>query len=298
MTKVAQVLALNGVDVSYRMHTGWDHVLKGLELSVFDRDLVVIIGDSGSGKSTLLNVIAGFVRPRLSELPWQDRFVSSLGFEDVRCHGRISFLGESSEDLSPRDRPIGLVMQRFCLYRHMTVRQNLEFPLRMGGVAAHRREELIHLVAKQLQISELLGRKADALSGGQEQRVAIGKMLLRFPAVALLDEAFSNLDYELRAELRRGVIDQFLRGSSLPEASACRAVIFVSHNLEDAVEADAIIVLTRTERMAEAGVPSSVEVFRTDHLRKASAWEQLRASGRIRVLQDLAVGHDERQKEH
>jgi ABC-type sugar transport system ATPase subunit len=291
------LLELAGVSVTCSSRGERETIIQGVDLQVASRELVVIIGDSGSGKSTLLNVIAGFMRRRPSRSSslcgtLLNAFESPL--QDTEVTGRVCFCGSDSTHVQPRDRPVGLVMQRFNLYRHMTVRENLEFPLRMRGISKARWDELVGSVADRLQIKPLLGVKPDRLSGGQEQRVAIGKMLLRFPNVALLDEAFSNLDYELRSDLRRDVLEWFLRSpnGSPPEQPADRAVIFVSHNLDDAIQADQIVLLKRTEEMVRNRLPSAVRLFksRTSPV-PTSAWKQLEESGEIKILKDLAIAH-------
>ena len=291
------LMELDKVSVTFSTRAKRETLLDGIDLKIRSGELAVVIGDSGSGKSSLLNVMAGFIRRKP---PWSRNSLAGIlrAFEsplqNSSVGGRVLFDGIDKTHVQPRDRPVGLVMQRFNLYRHMTVRENLEFPMRMRGVPKARWNSLTGSVAERLRIEGLLAVKPDRLSGGQEQRVAIGKMLLRFPAVALLDEAFSNLDYDLRAELRRDVLQWFLKDSENAPAEQAerRAVVFVSHNLDDAIHADQIVLLKRSEEMARKREPSTIRVFRSSGgATGTSAWKQLHNSGEIKILKELAVAH-------
>jgi multiple sugar transport system ATP-binding protein len=160
-------------------------VLADLSLTIRSGELFVLLGPSGCGKSTLLNLIAGLERPSA---------------------GRICFDGEDVTLLPPRDRDIALVFQSYALYPHMTVGENLSFPLRVAKrklslTKAAIAEEVVR-VAKLLDLSGVLARRPRELSGGQRQRVALGRALIRQPRVFLLDEPLSNLDAQLRAGMR------------------------------------------------------------------------------------------------
>jgi ABC-type sugar transport system ATPase subunit len=234
--------------------------LDGLNFSMFPGELVVILGDSGTGKTTLLNVIAGFLRPR-----WQDDYSDASHQGSVRrllfglgqlllagdrrttVSGRVLIAGQDVSHIEPRRRDIGLVMQRFSLYDHMTIEDNLRFPLNMSGLPRNEFQEFIADVVNRLEIDHsLLNKFPRQLSDGQQQRVAIAKVLLRRPKVALFDEAFSHLDYWLRKKLRGHVIRHLLH-ETRADGTKC-GVVFVSHNLEDAHQADRIIYFEKTDR--------------------------------------------------
>lgn len=164
---------------------GQKTILPPLTLTVHDGEFFVLVGPSGCGKSTLLSLLAGLDQPTA---------------------GRILFDGSDVTDLEPRERDVALVFQSYALYPHMTVRENIAFPLtvvpRANRLARKRIEEEVHRVAGFLGLSALLDRRPRELSGGQRQRVALGRALIRKPRLFLLDEPLSNLDAQLRASMR------------------------------------------------------------------------------------------------
>lgn len=247
-------------------------LLSDLSFSLDQGKLAVVLGDSGSGKTTLLNVIAGFLRTQNATI---NRFLPST----ASLEGKISVDGDDISTLEPKDRPIGLVMQRFTLYPHMSVRQNLAFPLRMRKVDREEGNEKILSIAKLLKIDRILSRKSEdlSLSGGQAQRVAIGKMILREPKVAMFDEAFSHLDPVLRRELREVVIEHILHGNQLKR----RCVIFVSHELADAERAHLIIVLRAKE--TNYGFHTTHHIFEGDL--PGEAWKKMQHSLRPDIIE-------------
>ena len=155
--------------------------LADLDLDVDEGELVVLVGPSGCGKSTALRLIAGLDAP--------DRGTILIGDRDVA-------------EVPPQDRDVAMVFQGYALYPHMTVRDNLAFPLKMRGVPAAERARLLGEAASMLGIARLLDRRPGELSGGERQRVAMGRAIVRKPKVFLFDEPLSNLDAALRAELR------------------------------------------------------------------------------------------------
>lgn len=156
-------------------------VVRQMDLTINDGEFFTFVGPSGCGKSTILNMIAGL--------------------EDV-SEGRIYFGDLDVSDLSPRERDIAMVFQSYALYPHMSVYENIAFPLRMRKRKRDFIEEEIRRMAGLLGIGDLLQRKPRELSGGQRQRVALGRALIRRPKVFLLDEPLSNLDARLRIEMR------------------------------------------------------------------------------------------------
>ena len=170
-------VSVRGVAISY----GPVRVFDRLDLEVGQSEFLVLLGPSGCGKSTLLNAIAGLTEVDDGEIWIGDRNVTWL---------------------EPKDRGIAMVFQSYALYPRMTVRANLSFGLRVNRTPRAEIERRVQRAAEMLQIGELLDRRPAELSGGQRQRVAIGRALVRDAGVFLLDEPLSNLDAQLRAELR------------------------------------------------------------------------------------------------
>ena len=156
-------------------------VLKGINLDMASGEFTVLVGPSGCGKSTLLNIIAGLER---------------------QSSGSIQIGGRVVDDIAPKDRDIAMVFQSYALYPSMTVRQNITFGMECRNVPRAKRDEAVARVAKLLQIDALLDRKPSQFSGGQRQRVAMGRALVRDPLLFLFDEPLSNLDAQLRVEMR------------------------------------------------------------------------------------------------
>ncbi len=171
-----------GVEIrKVRKSFGRVDVIHGIDLTVKDGEFVVLVGPSGCGKSTLLRMIAGLE-----------------GVSD----GEIAIGGKVVNDLPPRSRDIAMVFQDYALYPHKTVAENIAFGLRMRGTPKPEMEKLVSEAADILQIGHLMDRKPGQLSGGQRQRVAMGRAIVRRPQVFLFDEPLSNLDAQLRAEMR------------------------------------------------------------------------------------------------
>jgi multiple sugar transport system ATP-binding protein len=170
-------VSVRGVEISF----GAVRVLEKLDLDIAPEEFLVLLGPSGCGKSTLLNAIAGLIEVKAGQI-WID--------------GRNVTWDE------PKDRGIAMVFQSYALYPRMSVRGNMSFGVRMAGLPAPEIERRVMAAAQMLKITELLDRKPSELSGGQRQRVAIGRALVREANVFLFDEPLSNLDAQLRAELR------------------------------------------------------------------------------------------------
>ncbi len=156
-------------------------VVKGIDLEIPDKELVVLVGPSGCGKSTTLRMIAGLESVTDGEIRIDDRRVN---------------------DVAPKDRDIAMVFQSYALYPHMSVRQNLAFGLKMRRAAPREIDSRVNEAAQMLGLEELLDRRPKQLSGGQRQRVAMGRAIVRRPKVFLFDEPLSNLDAKLRAQMR------------------------------------------------------------------------------------------------
>ncbi|AEG34429.1 Glycerol-3-phosphate-transporting ATPase (plasmid) [Thermus thermophilus SG0.5JP17-16] len=156
-------------------------VLKGLSLEVKPGELVALLGPSGCGKTTTLLLVAGLYRP---------------------SRGRILFDGRPVDHLHPKDRDIGMVFQTYALYPHMTLEENIAFPLRLKRVPPREIKERVGRIAELLGIGDLLGRRPAEVSGGQQQRAALARALVKEPGLLLLDEPLSNLDARIRLQAR------------------------------------------------------------------------------------------------
>jgi multiple sugar transport system ATP-binding protein len=161
-------------------------VLDNINIETIDGELVVVLGPSGCGKSTLLRLIAGLEQPDEGEIWIGDRRV---------------------DNLPPRKRNVALVFQNYALYPHMTVKQNLAFPLKVARVNKKEIHERVVSTATMIGLSDRLGSRPAELSGGQRQRVALGRAIIRQPDLYLLDEPLSNLDADLRNKMRRELVD-------------------------------------------------------------------------------------------
>jgi len=180
-------------------------ILSDLTLSVNEGERLAIVGPSGAGKTTLLRLIAGFEKPDAGKIFINDRDITSL---------------------PPEQRDIGFVFQTHALYPHLTVEENLEFPLRLRNVARAEVARRVSEMAALLQVESLLHRKPSELSGGEAQRVALGRALIRNPAALLMDEPLSSLPPDLRRQLRHELI-------KLHAQRKC-PLLYVTHEHEDA----------------------------------------------------------------
>jgi multiple sugar transport system ATP-binding protein len=204
-------LQLRGVRKSY----GQMEVIKGVNLEVDHGEFIVFVGPSGCGKSTLLRMIAGL--------------------EEI-TGGDITIENKVVNDLPPVKRGIAMVFQSYALYPHMTVYENIAFPLRVERLSKDKVEEKVQAAAGILQLTERLQHKPGELSGGQRQRVAIGRAIVREPSVFLFDEPLSNLDAALRAEMR---VELAKLHNELDAT-----MIYVTHDQVEAMTmADRIVVL-------------------------------------------------------
>lgn len=205
---------------------GTYEIIHNASLDVADGEFVVFVGPSGCGKSTLLRMIAGL---------------------ETISGGEIHIGGTIVNDVEPADRGIAMVFQSYALYPHMTVEENLAFGLRMTGNPKKDTERRVQRVADILQIKELLNRRPRQLSGGQRQRVAIGRAIVREPQVFLFDEPLSNLDAELRVQMRVEIARLH------KELGA--TMIYVTHDQTEAMTlADKIVVL-RGGNIEQIGAP-------------------------------------------
>ncbi|PUB18502.1 ABC transporter ATP-binding protein [Yoonia sediminilitoris] len=218
-------LVLKNVKKAY----GELEVIKGVNMEIEQGDFCVFVGPSGCGKSTLLRMISGL--------------------ESI-TDGTISIGGAVVNDVPAADRGLAMVFQSYALYPHMSVRQNLTFGLENMRTSKAEIKTKVAKVSKMLQIEELLDRKPKALSGGQRQRVAIGRAVVREPAVFLFDEPLSNLDAELRVEMRREIAKL--------HHDLQNTMIYVTHDQVEAMTmADKIAVL-RLGQVEQFGRPLDI----------------------------------------
>jgi multiple sugar transport system ATP-binding protein len=203
--------------------------VDNVSLDVGDGEFMVLLGPSGCGKSTVLRMIAGLEDPTT---------------------GAIMLGGELANDLPPRDRRIAMVFQDFALYPHMTVGENIGFPLRLSGVEPDPRAERVADVASALGIGDVLARKPSQLSGGQRQRVAMGRAIVRRPGLFLMDEPLSNLDSGLRAELRAEI-------SGLTRELGVTTV-YVTHDQAEALTMADRVAIMRRGVLQDVGTPTQV----------------------------------------
>ncbi|TCL08309.1 lactose ABC transporter ATP-binding protein [Shimia isoporae] len=204
-------------------------VIHGVDLEIEDGDFCVFVGPSGCGKSTLLRMIAGL---------------------EETTGGRMTIGGRDVTHIDPAKRGVSMVFQTYALYPHMTVRENMSFGLKIGGTPKEEIARKVDEAARILKLTDYMDRKPKALSGGQRQRVAIGRAIVRQPDVFLFDEPLSNLDAELRVEMRVEI-------AKLHKQLAA-TMIYVTHDQVEAMTmADKIVVL-RDGRIEQAGTPAKL----------------------------------------
>jgi ABC-type sugar transport system ATPase subunit len=203
--------------------------LADLSLEVADGELLALVGPSGCGKSTVLRLLAGLETPT--------RGVIRIGGRDVG-------------GLAPQERNVAMVFQDYALYPHLSVRENLEFPLRMRRTPPAERTERVASVAELLSLGALLERQPRQLSGGERQRVAMGRALVRDPAVFLLDEPLSNLDAKLRVQVRAEIAELRRRAPT--------TMLYVTHDQVEALTlGDRVAVLERG-RLQQVASPAEL----------------------------------------
>jgi multiple sugar transport system ATP-binding protein len=208
---------------------GATHVLHDISLQLADGEFLVLVGPSGCGKSTLMNIIAGLEEP---------------------TGGSLALDGRDITGVPPADRNIAMVFQSYALYPNMTVAKNIEFPLEMHKVEKALRAERVLGVARLLQIEHLLQRKPRQLSGGQRQRVAIGRALAREPKLYLFDEPLSNLDAQLRLDMRTEIKKLHQRLGA--------TIVYVTHDQIEAMTLATRIVVMRGGVVQQVGTPHEV----------------------------------------
>ena len=203
--------------------------VAGVDLDIEEGELIVLLGPSGCGKSTTLRMVAGL---------------------ETITSGQVFIAGQDVSAHEPKDRDIAMVFQNYALYPQKTIRNNMAFGLRMQGMDTARICECVDQAARMLDIVHLLDRKPGQLSGGQMQRVALGRALVRDPAVFLLDEPLSNLDAKLRARMREEI--------ALLQRRIGKAMLYVTHDQTEAMTLADRIVIMRDGHVQQIGSPLEV----------------------------------------
>ena len=203
--------------------------VEDFNLDIADREFVVLVGPSGCGKSTTLRMIAGL--------------------ESI-SGGELTIDGKVMNEVAPKDRDIAMVFQSYALYPHMTVYDNMAFPLKLRKVPEDQINQKVRQAAETLGITQYLDRKPKALSGGQRQRVAIGRAIVRDPKVLLMDEPLSNLDAKLRNQMRAEIIKLRKRINA--------TFVYVTHDQTEAMTLGDRIVIMKDGVVQQVGTPQEV----------------------------------------
>ena len=212
-----------------KSYDGKKNIIDNINLEIKDKEFIVLVGSSGCGKSTILRLISGL--------------------EDISA-GEIQIDGKVVNNIHPKDRDIAFVFQSYALYPHMSVYDNIAFGLKMRKYDKKIIDEKVRDVAKSLNLEDLLDRKPRQLSGGQRQRVALGRAIVRNPKVFLMDEPLSNLDANLRVQMRSEIkkLHQKLQTT----------FIYVTHDQTEALTmGDRIVVLDRG-KIQQADTPNEI----------------------------------------
>lgn len=213
----------------YKVYDGNVKAVNDFNMEIEDKEFIVFVGPSGCGKSTTLRMIAGLEEITAGELMIGDEVVN---------------------DVEPKDRNIAMVFQNYALYPHMTVRENMEFALKLKKLPQDEIDRQVNEAARILDISQYLDRKPRALSGGQRQRVSLGRAIVRNPKVFLLDEPLSNLDAKLRAQMRTEI-------SKLHDRLAT-TFIYVTHDQVEAMTMGTRIVVMRSGFVQQIDTPQNL----------------------------------------
>ena len=212
-----------------KSYDGKKNIIDGINLEIKDKEFVVLVGSSGCGKSTILRLISGLEDITSGEILIDDKVVNST---------------------HPKDRDIAFVFQSYALYPHMSVYENIAFGLKMRKYPKNEIDAKVRDVAKALNLEELLERKPRQLSGGQRQRVALGRAIVRNPKVFLMDEPLSNLDANLRVQMRSEIkrLHQKLQTT----------FIYVTHDQTEALTMGDRIVVLDKGKIQQADTPEEI----------------------------------------
>lgn len=202
---------------------------RHVDLTVEDGEFRVLLGPSGCGKSTVLRMIAGL---------------------EEATDGDIRLDGERANDVGPRQRDVAMAFQQHALYPHMTVAENIGFPLKVTGVHAAEIADRVAEIARLLRLTDVLERRPSRISGGQQQRVSLGRSIIRSPRLFLMDEPLSNLDAKLRIEARAEILEIQRRLGT--------TTVFVTHDQAEAMAMADRITIMRDGRVIQTGTPTEL----------------------------------------
>ncbi|MDF0530352.1 sn-glycerol-3-phosphate ABC transporter ATP-binding protein UgpC [Tsukamurella sp. 8F] len=205
------------------------HAVNDIDIQIADGEFIILVGPSGCGKSTTLNMIAGL--------------------EDISS-GELRIAGERVNDRAPKDRDIAMVFQSYALYPHMSVRENIAFPLKLAKVPSAEVAAKVEDAARTLDLTAHLDRKPSQLSGGQRQRVAMGRAIVRSPKAFLMDEPLSNLDAKLRVQMRTEV--------SRLQKRLGTTMVYVTHDQTEAMTLGDRVVVLRGGVVQQIGAPQEL----------------------------------------
>ena len=221
----ASSVALEGITKSYGPVTA----IRDLTLEARAGEFLVLLGPSGCGKTTALRLVAGLEDPTSGT---------------VRIGGRVV------NDVDAKDRDVAMVFQSYALYPHLSVGRNIEFPLRARQVPASQRRQLVATVAESLRLEQLLDRKPAQLSGGQRQRVALARAIVRRPRAFLMDEPLSNLDAQLRVQMRAELVELHTRVDI--------TILYVTHDQVEAMTMGQRIAILNEGVLQQLDTPEAV----------------------------------------
>jgi multiple sugar transport system ATP-binding protein len=216
-------------DHVFKVYANGYSAIKDLCLEIEDGEFIVFVGPSGCGKSTALRMLAGL--------------------EDISA-GKLLIGDQVVNDQTPQQRNIAMVFQNYALYPHMTVRQNLEFPLRMMSLSKKQMEGRVKEAADKLGLFPVLDRRPKQLSGGQRQRVAMGRAIVRDPAVFLMDEPLSNLDAKMRTQIRAEI--------SALQRKMVATTVYVTHDQVEAMTMGDRVAVMRAGELQQVGTPQDL----------------------------------------
>jgi len=212
-----------------KVYPGPVPAVDNLFLRIADGEFIVLVGPSGCGKSTTLRMVAGLETVTAGTIRMGDRVVN---------------------DMAPRDRDVAMVFQNHALYPHMTVYKNMAFGLKLRRMPTEEVDGKVRAAARLLRIADLLGRKPKALSGGQRQRVAVGRAIVRTPRLFLFDEPLSNLDAQLRQEMRAALKTMHRRLDA--------TTLYVTHDQEEAIALGGRVGVMKDGRLQQCGAPTAL----------------------------------------
>jgi multiple sugar transport system ATP-binding protein len=215
-------------DITKRYGDGYEAV-KHFDLEIADGEFLILVGPSGCGKSTALRMVAGL--------------------EDI-TEGRLLIDGDVVNDRAPKDRDVAMVFQSYALYPHMTVGENMAFPLKLAKLPQEEIDKRVADTAKILDLEQHLDRKPANLSGGQRQRVAMGRAIVRSPKVFLMDEPLSNLDAKLRVQMRTEV--------SRIQSRLATTMIYVTHDQTEAMTLGDRVAVMRAGLLQQVDTPKNL----------------------------------------